>query len=65
MKKLFNNYKKQIETVTLDRDIKGLMIHISQDCSAYKLGWDDFMTLRKMLIKRGYEVGNKWIMECF
>lgn len=64
MKKLFNSYKKKIEKVTEDGEIRSLMIGISQDCSAYKLDWDEFMDLRKMLIKRGKEVGNKWIENC-
>lgn len=64
MKKTFNNYKKRIETATKDGDIKDLMISISQDCSAYKLGWEEFLTLRKALIERGKAVGNRWIIQC-
>ena len=65
MKKAFNTYKEKIEKAVLDGEIKSLMIDISNDCSDYKLSWEDFLTLRKLLIKRGKKVGNKWIKECF
>ena len=63
-KKHSTTTKKRIETATKDGDIKDLMISISQDCSAYKLSWEEFLTLRKALIERGKAVGNRWIIQC-
>ena len=52
MSKLFRAYERKIRNTNEDYDLKGLMINISQDCSAYKLGWEEFMTLRTMILNK-------------
>lgn len=52
MSKLFRAYERKIRNTNEDYDLKGLMINISQDCSSYKLGWEEFMTLRKMILNK-------------
>ncbi len=38
-------YLKRIETCTDRNEIEGIRIEFSQDCSAYRLSWEDFMVL--------------------
>ncbi len=40
-------YLKRIETCTGRNEIEGIRIEFSQDCSDYKLSWEDFMVLYK------------------
>ena len=36
---------KRIEACTDRNEIEGIRIEFSQDCSAYRLSWSEFMTL--------------------
>ena len=38
-------YLKRIEACTDRNEIEGIRIEFSQDCSAYRLSWSEFMTL--------------------
>ena len=38
-------YLKRIETCTDRNEIEGIRIEFSQDCSAYRLSWSEFMVL--------------------
>ena len=38
-------YLKRIETCTDRNEIEGIRIEFSQDCSAYKISWEDFTIL--------------------
>lgn len=38
-------YLKRIETCTNRNEIEGIRIEFSQDCSAYRLSWEDFTAL--------------------
>lgn len=38
-------YLKRIETCTNRNEIEGIRIEFSQDCSAYKLSWEEFTVL--------------------
>ena len=38
-------YLKRIETCTDRNEIEGIRIEFSQDCSAYKLSWEEFTVL--------------------
>ena len=38
-------YLKRIEACTDRNEIEGIRIEFSQDCSAYKISWADFMVL--------------------
>jgi len=38
-------YLKRIEACTDRYEIEGIRIEFSQDCSAYKISWEDFMVL--------------------
>ena len=38
-------YMKRIEACTDRNEIEGIRIEFSQDCSAYRLSWSEFMML--------------------
>ena len=38
-------YLKRIEACTDRNEIEGIRIEFSQDCSAYRLSWSEFMVL--------------------
>lgn len=38
-------YLKRIETCNNRNEIEGIRIEFSQDCSAYKLSWEEFTVL--------------------
>ena len=38
-------YLKRIEACTDRNEIEGIRIEFSQDCSAYRLSWSEFMML--------------------
>lgn len=38
-------YLKRIEACTDRNEIEGIRIEFSQDCSAYKLSWEEFTVL--------------------
>ena len=38
-------YMKRIEACNDRNEIEGIRIEFSQDCSAYRISWDEFMTL--------------------
>ena len=38
-------YLKRIEACTDRNEIEGIHIEFSQDCSAYKISWEDFTVL--------------------
>lgn len=38
-------YMKRIEACTDRNEIEGIRIEFSQDCSAYRLSWSEFMVL--------------------
>lgn len=40
-------YLKRIEACTGRNEIEGIRIEFSQDCSAYRLSWEDFTILYK------------------
>lgn len=60
MKALVKNYELRIQKATKENDIKDLMIGISKDCSSYKLSWEAFMNLRKMIQTKGKQLGVAW-----
>lgn len=64
MKNLIKTYEKRIENATKENELKDVMINISKDCSSYKLSWDAFMNLRKMVKAKGVKLGSKWTALC-
>ena len=53
MSKRVETYLKRIETCTDHNEIEGIRIAFSQDCSANRLSWNEFMTLyRAQQVKR-------------
>ena len=45
LSKRANAYMKRIENCTGRNEIEGIRIEFSQDCSAYRLSWEEFMVL--------------------
>lgn len=45
MTKRAQNYMNQIKEAKNRNELAGIKIAFSQDCSSYKLSWEDFMKL--------------------
>ena len=52
-------YLKRIETCTNRNEIEGIRIEFSQDCSAYKISWADFMVLYNAQQAKRTEIRSK------
>lgn len=52
-------YLKRIEACTDRNEIEGIRIEFSQDCSAYKISWADFMVLFNAQQAKRTEIHNK------
>lgn len=52
-------YLSRIEACTDHNEIEGIRIAFSQDCSANKLSWEDFMILYKAQQIKRQEIRNK------
>ena len=52
-------YLKRIEACTDRNEIEGIRIEFSQDCSAYKISWADFMVLFNAQQATRTEIHNK------
>ena len=52
-------YLNRIETCTDRNEIEGIRIAFSQDCSANKLSWEEFMILYKAQQAKRKEIRNK------
>ena len=52
-------YLKRIEACTDRNEIEGIRIEFSQDCSAYKISWADFMVLYNAQQAKRTEIRNK------
>ena len=52
-------YLKRIETCTDRNEIEGIRIEFSQDCSAYKLSWEEFTVLYDAQQAKRAEIRNK------
>lgn len=59
MSKRAETYLRRIESCTNRNEIEGLRIAFSQDCSAYRLSWEDFMVLYEAQQKKRAEIRNK------
>ena len=57
MDNLVKTYKKQIKKASTKNECRDLMIRISYDCSAYKLSWEEFMSLRALIQEKGRAFG--------
>ena len=52
-------YLKRIETCNNRNEIEGIRIEFSQDCSAYKISWADFMVLYNAQQAKRTEIRSK------
>ena len=52
-------YLKRIAVCTDRNEIEGIRIEFSQDCSAYKISWADFMVLFNAQQAKRTEIHNK------
>ena len=52
-------YLKRIEACTDRNEIEGIRIEFSQDCSAYKIFWADFMVLYNAQQAKRTEIRSK------
>ena len=52
-------YLKRIEVCTDRNEIEGIRIEFSQDCSAYKISWEDFMVLYNAYQAKRAEIRSK------
>jgi len=52
-------YLKRIEACTDRNEIEGIRIEFSQDCSAYKISWADFMVLYNAQQTKRTEIRSK------
>jgi hypothetical protein len=52
-------YLKRIETCTDRNEIEGIRIEFSQDCSNYKISWEDFMVLYNVQQAKRTEIRSK------
>ena len=52
-------YLKRIETCTDRNEIEGIRIEFSQDCSSYKISWEDFMVLYNTQQAKRTEIRSK------
>ena len=52
-------YLKRIEACTDRNEIEGIRIEFSQDCSAYKISWADFMVLYNAQQAKRTEIRSK------
>lgn len=58
--KIFNTFKKQVQEIKTENDLKDAHIAICKACSAYQISWDQFMKLRSMMIAKRAEKGFSW-----
>ena len=52
-------YMKRIEACTDQYEIEGIRIEFSQDCSAYRLSWAEFMILYNAQQAKRSEIHSK------
>jgi len=52
-------YLKRIEACTDRNEIEGIRIEFSQDCSNYKISWEDFMVLYNAQQAKRAEIRSK------
>ena len=52
-------YLKRIETCTNRNEIEGIRIEFSQDCSNYKISWEDFTVLYDVQQAKRAEIRSK------
>lgn len=52
-------YLKRIEECTSRYDIEGIRIEFSEDCSSYKLSWEEFMVLYNAQQAKRTEIRSK------
>ena len=52
-------YLKRVEACTDRNEIAGIRIEFSQDCSAYKISWADFMVLYNAQQAKRTEIRSK------
>lgn len=52
-------YLKRIEACTDRNEIEGIRIEFSQDCSNYKISWEDFMVLYNAQQSKRTEIRSK------
>lgn len=58
--KTYNAFRKQVERIETENDLKAAHITIAQACSAYQITWEQFMKLREMMIAKRTEKGFAW-----
>lgn len=59
LSKRAETYLRRIEACTDRYEIEGIRIEFSQDCSAYKLSWEDFMVLYNAQQKKRTQIRSK------
>ena len=59
MSKRATAYLKRIEACTNRNEIEGIRIEFSQDCSNYKISWEDFMVLYNAQQTKRTEIHSK------
>ena len=53
------DYLRRIENCEDRNEIEGIRIEFSEDCSAYRLSWEDFMVLYKAQQAKRKEIRSK------
>ncbi len=59
LSKIAKAYLKRVETCSNRNEIEGIRIEFSQDCSAYKISWEDFMVLYNAYQAKRAEIRSK------
>ena len=59
MSKRATAYLKRIEACTNRYEIEGIRIEFSQDCSNYKISWEEFMVLYNAQQTKRAEIRSK------
>ena len=58
--KAYNAFRTQVENIKTEKDLKDAHISICRAYSAYRISYEQFMELRKMMISRRAEKGFSW-----